>query len=337
MFKILRNNRWIGILLVVILASACQPIRPEAALSGSQCTEQDKVNVVQAYVNGVNNNDADAAVHAFLEDAVYSLDTGPRPDPVTGKYVSPDTIEFSGHDQIKWLMQFFVDNNIDKTILSTQVNGDSMVVNAQYDAPDNVIFGTPATRDINFVYTIEIKDCKIAHLHMTYPEEQLAAFVEDAKKLDAECSDEYKSLVFQQYITGIDNGDPILAALPYAKDTHYEFQPIPVWSETDQRYINKPLNTYEGSEAFRPIIDYFISIMLYKVLDLSSLSLNGNTLNVQATLSSDSFSGEPWLLPVTELQGAYTITFNDQCKIADLKWQLAEGSADNLTELKMNK
>lgn len=150
----------------------------------------------------------------------------------------------------------------------------------------------------------------------------------------AQCTDEYKVVLFMRYLNGITGGDAMLAAFPWADNARAEFERVPEFDTATQSYRSPEALQVEGIDQIKGVIDAFIGIPLYKTADLSSAVVTGSILTMHVTLSSPSFTGEPWLLPVDAVEGDYTVTFNEQCKVATVEWALVEGIADQLTTLK---
>jgi hypothetical protein len=320
-------------LILVLLLAACQPIRPEVINSTAACTDADKIALLQAYVDTYSAKDPQAGVALFLPDGKLSGTGGPVLDTETGAYTTYD-VEFNGHEEILGILQWFMESaHLTNRIHDPVVQGDTVTAPGVVGTPYYFAHAIPA-EELDLTFTMQVKDCKIAHLHWDYTKEGLAALPAAAEAMARTCSDDYKLGLLQSYVSGINEFDPALAAWPYADDAHFEFERVPVLDEATQSYKSDPPLVIEGLENFKPIIDYFISITLTKSLDEGSVIIADPTLTVSTTLSSPLFMGEPWFLPVAEVDGRYTLAVNENCKIGEVQFALAAGTAEMLTKLK---
>lgn len=150
----------------------------------------------------------------------------------------------------------------------------------------------------------------------------------------SECSDTDKIAAFNQYVTGLTNGDASLASSPWAEDTHVEIGLIPEWSEASQTFEEQPPVIIHGVGELKPVIDYFISITLTKQVDDSSIVISDDLLTLKAKVDSPLFTGDPWLLPVSAVDYDYQIKFDQQCKMADVKFAPVAGTTERLLAMK---
>jgi len=318
---------------IVLLLSACQPIQPEQASTDSACTDAAKIALLQTYVDSYRDKDPEAAVALFLPDAQLTGTGGPVLDMATGEYSMYD-VEFNGEAEILGIVQWFVEGaHLTNTIHDPVVQGNTVTAPGVVGTPFFFAHAIPAT-ELDLIFTMEVVDCKIAHLDWKYTEETMAALPAAAEAMASTCADDYKLGVLQSYVSGINEGDKALAAWPYAKNTHFEFEMIPQLDPATETYTSDPPLVLNNLEEFKAVIDYFIEISLSKTLDESSIAISGPTLAVSSTLSTPLLTGEPWFLPVTEVNGKYTVTFDENCKIVDLMYSQEAGIAETLTALR---
>jgi len=320
-------------LLVVLVLSACQPIQPEPATVAKECTDADKIALLQTYVDTYSKKDPEASVALFLPDGKLGGTAGPVLDTSTGAY-STYEVEFNGHDEILGIIQWFVEGAyLTNHIHDPVVQGDTVTAPGVVGTPFYYAHAIPA-QELDLIFTMWVKDCKIANLRWDYTAEGLAALPAAAEVLASTCADDYKLGVLQSYASGINEFDPALAAWPYADNAHFEFERVPMLDAATQTYQSDPPLVLNNLEEFKPVIDSFIAITLIKSLDEQSVVISGPTLAVNATLSTPLFADDPWYLPVTELNSQYTVTFDENCKIADLKLTQETGIAEKLTAMR---
>ena len=89
-----------------------------------------------------------------------------------------------------------------------------------------------------------------------------------------------------------------------------------------------------GVGELKPVIDYFISITLTKQVDDSSIVISDDLLTLKAKVDSPLFTGDPWLLPVSAVDYDYQIKFDQQCKMADVKFAPVAGTTERLLAMK---
>ena len=321
------------VLPIVLLLSACQPIQPEPASSDRACTDADKIALLQSYADAYRDKDPAAAVALFLPDAKLTGTGGPVLDMATGEYAMYD-VEFNGQDEILGIVQWFIEGaHLTNVIRDPVVQGDTVTAPGVVGTPFFFAHAIPA-KELDLIFTMAVVDCKIAHLDWKYTAETMAALPAAAEAMASTCADDYKLGILQSYISGINEADSALAAWPYAQNAHFEFERIPQLDAATETYQSEPPLVLNNLEEFKAVIDYFIEITLNKHLDEQSVAIAGPTLAVGATLSTPLLTDEPWFLPVTELNGKYTVTFDENCKIADLLYTQEAGIAEKLTALR---
>lgn len=320
------------LLLVTLLTTACRPIQP-LPTSNSPCSDADKISLLQQYAEAFKKQDAESGVALFLANGKLGGTAGPIADNPTGEYTTYP-VEFKGQEEISGIIHWFIEGaGITNDILAPVVHGDTVTSHATVRSPWWLTHGIPA-READAILTMKVKDCKIAEMYWEFPAETLAAMPLSAKDLAAKCSADYKRDLFQDYINGMNEADNRLAAYPFADNAQLMFEAIPMLDAATQTYKSDPPSVIDGRAAFKPVIDSFISHEMVNTLDEKSITVNGSTLQVNTTISTPHLKDEPWFLPVTDINGAYTATFNDACLISDLKFKLEDGLAEKLLALK---
>lgn len=323
------------LLLVTLLTIACRPIQ-SLPTSNSTCSDDDKIALLQQYAEAYKKQDAESGVALFLANGKLGGTAGPVADNPTGEYTTYP-VEFNGQEEIRGIIHWFIESaGITNDILSPVVQGDTVTSHATVRSPWWLTHGIPA-HEADAILTMKVKDCKIADMYWEFPPETLAIMPLSAKDLATKCSAEYKRNLFQDYINGINEADNRLAAYPFADDVQLTFESIPTLDATTQIYKSDPASVIDGRSAFKPIIDYFISVEMVEAVDEKSVTVDGSTLLANTTVSTVRLQGEPWFLPITDISGTYIVTFNDACLISNLKFKLEDGLAEKLMTLKKKK
>jgi hypothetical protein len=331
--RVITTTTFLALWLMAFLVSACQPIQPVAATAAVECTDADKLKLLRTYEERFRNDDAAGVAALFTEDGVFAFDPAPRLNPESGEYYVPFVAHVEGRQQIEEMFTLLNSLDADVVFDTMRVQEDTVVAYAKQSSSLAPEYGQPTT-EISGTQIIVVRDCQIATARLVLAQEALDALPAAEQAANAQCADDYKVAVFMRYLNGINGSDVSLAALPWADDAQAEFERAPELDAATQSYRSPDPLQVQGIDEIKGIINAFIGIPLYKTVDRSSVVVNGSTLTMNVTLSSPSFTGEPWLLPVEAIEGGYTVTFNDQCKVATVKWALVEGTADQLTALK---
>lgn len=333
MSRVLTTPIVLALWLLAFLLSACQPIQPVAANATAECTDADKLNLLRTYEERFRNDDPAGVAALFTEHAVFAFDPAPRLDQTSGKYQSPFVAHAEGRQAIQEMFTLLIALDAGVVFDSMRVQEDTVVAYGKQTSSMAPQFGQPTT-EISGTQIIVVRNCQIATARFVLSQAALDALPAAEEAAAAQCADDYKVALFMRYLNGINGGDTMLAAFPWADDAQAEFERAPEFDAATQSYRSPELLQVQGIDQIKGIIDAFIGIPLYKTADLSSAVVDGSTLTMNVTLSSPSFTGEPWLLPVDAIEGNYTVTFNTQCKVATVKWALVEGTAAQLTALK---
>lgn len=322
--------------ILFLLLTACQPIRPEAASPTVDCTDTDQLVVVQQYMASYAQRDPETAINSFMPDGVMAVEVAPYLDRATGEYKSPFTAVFTGTEELSGIIYAFVDYfALGSEFITGTVQGDTVIATGIVSSPENYALGMPTTA-LTSTFTFQIEGCKIARMDHAYTPEAMAALPAAAEAAASECSDEYKIGRFRQYADGVSDGNTAIAALPWAEHALAEYDAAPVLDEATQQYILDPAlrNAFQGSEDIEWVIGFFIENSFYKALQLDTAQITGQTLELDAVISTPMFAEDPFLLPLTELASHYSVDFNSQCQIEHLRFFFTDQALTDLNAAK---
>lgn len=169
------RNVYHGLLLVLLL-SACQPIRPEASTSNQRtgCSDQEKIALFrEAVANTFDTGDFAAAVDFYAADGALIVDMPPALDAATGTYTVTGQVEGKGPDELMNMTAGSYETKIKMSIDQIRVEGDLVIaqmtgVGAWYQE-----VGMP-TDTAHPIFTAKFNaDCKAQIFTVTYPDEFL--------------------------------------------------------------------------------------------------------------------------------------------------------------------
>ncbi|MFN8496199.1 MAG: nuclear transport factor 2 family protein [Caldilineaceae bacterium] len=325
-------------LLALFALSACQPIRPEATKATKECTDADKIALARAYEAGFQKGDANTLVALFTDDGVLAFDPSPHLDRTTGKYKAPPVIHVEGHEAIKNLIDVIFSLHGGVVYDSLRVQEDMVVALGNQVSPMSPIFGTPGDK-MGGTMIFLIRDCKIATARFVISQAALDAMSTEAAAVGAKCEDKYKSAVFQRFVMGLWNGDLDLATVPWAEDAVLRFDGLPRFDAATQAYVIDP--AVEQKATGLPQIQDLLKTMIAQqtgiTLTLETQQIKGATLTISDTTTQFNPSPEFKALPLPELAGIYTATFNKRCDIATLDHVYPQATLKKLTEAKARK
>jgi CubicO group peptidase (beta-lactamase class C family) len=172
------NHPFCVCLLFVLLASACQPIQPQAAAI-RPCTDQDKLAAYQEYVDGGNSYNIYLAVHPLADDVKWRNDFPPVFDEATQSYKIDPTQEqlFEGRAAFRAAIIQLMDAKVQETIDpdSIQINGQTLTVNYIASTPIYKEYLNLPLNDLRAMDTVEYdENCQITSIHSVYLPEALA-------------------------------------------------------------------------------------------------------------------------------------------------------------------
>ena len=322
-------------LLLLALLSACQPIRPEAAVT-QECNDDDKIALLRAWENRFITDDIDIVDTLFTNDAVFAFDPSPYQDRATGQYKSPFVIHVEGHEAIKNLLGVIDSLDGGVSLDEVRVQEEMLVALGRQTATQSPAFGTPGTEMAGTQLAI-VRNCKLAMVRFVISQAALDAMPAEAAEAAARCEDSYKSFIFQRFINGLWNGDVAMAGLPWAEDAVFRLDGLPSYNATDKTYKIDPATEQKatGLAEIQPILTAMVEQQVGITPNLEAEQIDGLTLTLPVTVTQFNPSPEFSQLPLTEVRGVYTATFNNQCEIAMLDFVYTEETLQNLTEAKI--
>jgi len=325
-------------LLFLFTLSACQPVRPEAAKVTKECTDGDKITLARTFEASFHKKDAEGLTALFTDDGVFAFDPSPYLDRTTGKYKVPFVIHVEGHKAIKSLIDVIFSLNGGDVYDSIRVQEDTVVALGNQVSSMSPAFGTPGDKMAGTEIII-VRDCKIASARFIISQEALDAMPAEAAAAAAKCEDSYKSAIFQRFVNGLWNGDLELASLPWAEDAIFRFDGLPRFDAATKAYVVDP--ALEQKAAGLPEIQDLLKTMIAQqtgiTLTMESQQIKGATLTISDTTTQFNPSSEFKALPLPELAGVYTATFNKQCEIATLDHVYTQATLKKLTVAKAKK
>lgn len=165
----------VGILLVVLL-SACQPIRPEAQKSTqpTDCSEQKKIDLFrEAVANVFNTGDFTAVVNFYAADGALIVDIPPTLDAATGTYTVTGQWQGKGPNELMDMAVGSHETKVKMTIDQIHVEGNSVIAQMTGLGAWYQEMGMP-TDTAHPIFTVEFNaDCKAQVFTVTYPDEFL--------------------------------------------------------------------------------------------------------------------------------------------------------------------
>lgn len=322
-------------LLLAAILSACQPIQPEAALQATECSDDAKIALLRQWEERFRTDDVDIVDTLFTKDAIFAFDPSPYPDRTSGKYQSPYVIHVEGHEAIKDLLGVIDSLDGGVTLDEIRVQEDMMVGIGHQTSSQSPAFGTPGT-EMPGTQLALVRNCKLAMVRFVISQAGLDAMPAEAAEAAARCEDPYKSFVFQRFINGLWNWDIALAGLPWAEDAVFRLDGVPRYDEATKSYRIDPATaqTAANFSEIQPILAAMIEQQTGITPDIAAEQIDGLTLTLPVTITQFNPSPEFSALPLTELGGVYTATFNDQCEVATLDFAYSEETLQRLNEAK---
>lgn len=331
-----RRLLFCGYLLLSLIFGACQPIRADAP-AAVECTDEDKINLVRAYEERFRNDDAQGVADLFTEDAVFAFDPIPHMERVSGKYKVPFIVRVDGRQAIKEM--FDVLNSLDAGLIfdTPRVQEDTVIVSGKQTSSISPDYGTPGT-EMAGTQMIVVRNCKIATARFIISQAALDAMPAEAAEAAARCEDHYKSSLFQRFLNGVWDGNAELAMLPWAADAVLRFDGLPRWDEASQSYVIDPAAEQKatGLSEIEQLLDLMITQETQITPDMTAQVIKGNTLTLPVVTVQQKPSLEFQALPLTEVAGIYTATFNNHCEIATLDYVYPAETLQMLTTAKVN-
>ncbi|MEZ4731975.1 MAG: nuclear transport factor 2 family protein [Caldilineaceae bacterium] len=322
------------LVLLLLVGSACQPIRPEAAIA-EECTDEDKINLLRAYEERFRNDDAQGVADLFTEDAVFAFDPSPYMERASGIYKVPFVARADGREGIKAMFDLL--NSLDAGVVfdTPRVQEDTVIASGKQTSSMSPDYGTPGT-EMAGTQMIVVRNCSIATSRFIISQAALDAMPAEAAEAAARCEDRYKSSLFQRFLNGVWDGNAELAILPWAANAVLRFDGLPRWEEASQAYIVDPETAQQatGLPEIEPLLATMIEQQTGITPHLDVQQIEGLTLTLPVTVTQFNPSPDFSALPLTELGGVYTATFNDQCEVAALDFVYSEETLQRLNEAK---
>ena len=171
MKKLTRITFCVSLLLLGTTLIGCQPIQPNSVGQMENCSDTDKIAVVQHSIDAIQQEDAAKASVDFSKDGRLWFDNVPEFDTTSGEFKVNGTFEATGPD-VEHLMAAIISAVENIQLSDVSVDGDLYKARATVTSPFYRDAGFPSDTVIQD-YTIKFQGCKIIDWKGTYPAETL--------------------------------------------------------------------------------------------------------------------------------------------------------------------
>lgn len=162
--------------LLVLLLSACQPIRlePQSSAQAASCSDEKKIALFkEAVANNFDKADFPAVVAFYAEDGILRVDMPPSLDAATGTYTVTGQFEGQGAMQLMDMTVGSYETGVKMKVDQVKIENGLVVAAVTGTGAWYVDMGMP-TDTAHPIFTVKFNaDCKAEEFIVTYPPEFL--------------------------------------------------------------------------------------------------------------------------------------------------------------------